>query len=132
MSQDARRDEEQSTMKRAQILGFAYTDTSQIANKQLFKDILTVPELYDMRTVPITADKSHVTFGVTTRTSQQTMSTIKQRFLDQRVAFNLISDAGFRDYMRLYDPPKQVVYHDIELTTAGTEDLIKNVSATLE
>src|SRR3989338_5521788 len=34
--------------------------------------------------------------------------------------------------MLLYDPPKEIVYKDIELTTAGTQDLIKQVSATLE
>jgi type IV pilus assembly protein PilB len=44
----------------------------------------------------------------------------------------LISDAGFRDYMHLYDPPKKVVYQDIELTNAGTEELITRVSQTLE
>lgn len=132
MSQDARFDEEQSTERRARILGLPYIDTSKIQDKKLYKDILTTAELYNMRIVPITADQSNISFGITNTTSQQSMTSLKQRFLDQRLTFSLISDTGYRDYMRLYDPPKQVVYQDIELTTAGTEDLITKVSQTLE
>lgn len=132
MSQDARRDEEQLTQRRARLLGYEYIDTSQIKEKQIFKDILTVPELYSMKVVPIESTKGSISFGITTTTSNQTIKTLQQRFLDQRLSFSIISDTGFRDYMRIYDPPKEVVYHDIELTTAGTQDLIEQVSATLD
>lgn len=119
-------------MKRARILGLPYVDTSQIQNKQLYKDLLSVPELYSMKVVPISSEQSSLNVGITNTTSQATMSSLRQRFLDQRLTFSLISDAGYRDYMKLYDPPKEVVYQDIEITSAGTEDLIKKVSATLE
>lgn len=132
MSQDARRDEELATMKRANILGLQYFDTSTPGNKQIYKDILPVPELYQMKAIPVMADKYTLKFGVTNTTSQQTMATLRQKFLDQRVSFGLISDAGFREYMKLYDPPKKIVYQNIELTTAGTDDLVKQVSETLE
>lgn len=132
MSQDARRDEEQSTMKRAQILGLPYIDTSQMQNKELYKEVLTVPEMYSMKVVPVIVDKGNISFGITNMTSQQTMTLLRQRFLDQRLSFSLISDNGYRDFMKLYDPPKQVVYQDIELTSAGTDDLVANVSAMLE
>ncbi len=132
MSQDARRDEEQSTLKRANILGLPYIDTSKIPNKQIYKDVLSVPELYNLKVIPVQVDAHNIRFGVTNITSQQTMATLRQRFLDQRIAFGMISDTGFREYMKLYDPPKAVVYKDIELTTAGTDDLVAQVSATLE
>lgn len=132
MSQDARADEELSTQRRARILGLDYVDTSQILNKILYKDILTIPELVSLRVVPLRADQSNLFFGITTTTSQQTMQSLRQRFSDQRVAFGIISDAGFRDYMLLYDPPKQVVYQDIALNTAGTEQLVTELSATLD
>lgn len=132
MSQDARRDEEQTTMKRAQILGLPYIDTSQIPSKTLYKDILSVPELYNLKVVPVSVDKNNISFGITNTTSQQTISQLKQRFLDQRLTFSLISDAGYRDYMHLYDPPKKVEYQDISITNAGTEDLVQGVSTTLE
>lgn len=132
MSQDVRRDDELSTARRARILNMGYIDTSQLAEKPLYKEILSPEELQRYRVVPIHAAEHAITFGVTTTTSQQSMSELKTRFSDQQIVFSLISDAGFRDYMHLYNPPKQVIYQDIELTTAGTEDLIQRVSATLE
>ena len=132
MSQDARLDEEQSTQRRARILGLEYVDTSQLPNKSLYKDVLTMSEIEQLRAVPLQMDESNLTFGVTTTTSQQTMNDIKQRFQDQRIAFALISDVGFREYMRLYNPPKQIIYHDIELSSAGTDDLVDKVSKVLE
>lgn len=132
MSQDARYDDEQAALRRARILGLPFIDTSQIANKTLFKDILSKEELYKLKVIPIQADKNNITFGITNITAQTTITNLKQRFLDQRVVFALISDSGYREYMKLYDPPKKVQYEDIEITTAGTEDLISRVSAVLE
>ena len=132
MSQDARLDEEQATQRRARVLGMDYADTSQPGDKVLYHDILTVPELYQLRVVPLTADESNILFGVTTSTSQQTMASIQRRFQDQRIAFAIVSDTGYRDYMHLYDPPKKVVYQDIALNTAGSNDLVQKVSTTLE
>lgn len=132
MSQDARYDDEQSTLRRARILGLPYIDTSQIVKKILYKDLLASHELAQLRVVPIQADANNITFGVTNTTSQTTMSNLRQRFLDQRVSFALISEMGFREYMLLYNPPKKVEYEDIELTNAGTNDLIARVSTMLE
>lgn len=132
MSQDARRDEEATTQRRASVLGMAYVDTSKL-QKQLFKDVLTVPELYSLRIVPLTADNHYVQFGVTTRTSQQTINNLRARFSDQRLDFVIISDTGYSDYMKLYDPPKQVSYQDIGLVVGGSEGekMVAAVSATL-
>lgn len=132
MSQDARRDEEQNTERRARILGMSYIDTSQIINKTLYSELLTKEELYSMRAIPIKAGDRELVFGITNTTSQQTMAALQQRFLDQRTSFGLISDAGYREYMKLYDPPAKVVYQDIAINTAGNEELIRKVSATLE
>lgn len=131
MSQDARRDEELITQRRARILELGYIDTSQIADKTIYKEMFPVSELYSMRVIPLQKDDHSVTFGVTNTTSQQTFDTLRQRFLDQRVSFALISETGFKEYMRLYDPPKQVVYEDISLKNAGSQDLQEKVSAVL-
>ena len=71
-----------------------YINTVQIENKQLYKDILTNEELYKLRVIPVQADRSHLLFGVTTTTSQQTMTALRQRFIEQRVAFAIISDTA--------------------------------------
>ncbi len=132
MSQDARLDEERSTARRAQILALTYIDTSQISDKRIFSQILSIAELYQLRVIPINVDPHNITFGITNTTSQQTMNNLRQRFADQQINFALISDTGFRDYMHLYDPPKQVVYQDINVNNAGNQDLVKQVSLTLE
>jgi type IV pilus assembly protein PilB len=132
MSDDARLDEEQATQRRARVLGLDYYDTSQSGDKPLYKEILSVPELYKMRVVPIQVDKSNIFFGITTTTAQQTITGLQQRFQDQRLGFAIISDTGFRDYMRLYDPPKEVVYQDVAANQLGSTEKVSEISAMLE
>lgn len=131
MSQDARRTEEQSTERRSRILGMAYFDTSLPGEKPLFKDILPVEELKQLRLVPLLSDAHNISFGVTNTTSQQTMQTLRNRFQDQRINFALISDTGFSDYMKLYDPPKQVVYDDVSFSSDDNAELFQRVTNTL-
>ena len=129
---DARTEQEISTRRRADILNIQYFDTAAVINKVLYKDILSLPELYQDRVIPLQADRSNVLFGITNLTSQQVMNALKARFTDQIVKFVLISDFGYDEYMHLYDPPKVVVYQDISISTAGNVDLIKRVSTVLE
>lgn len=132
MSQDARRDEEDATLRRARLLGFNYVDTSTLPQKTLYKDMLDNAEMYQKRIIPLQADQSNVLFGITTTTSQQTINEMRQRFSDARTNFAIISDSGYREYMRLYDPPKQVTYQDIAFTAKTTDDMFAQVSTTLE
>lgn len=132
MSDNPRFDEEQATLRRARLLGLSYADTSQVSEKKLYNGLLDKDEMYQLRIVPLQHDDNNILFGITTNTSQQTMKELRQRFADQRVAYALISEAGFRDYMRLYDPPKKIRYHDISIKDAGSAELIKTVSETLE
>ncbi len=129
--QDARYSEEQATQRRAQILGLEYKDTSEAGEKPLYKDLLTNEELKNLKVVPLFADSHHINFGITNNTSQQTIQQLQQRFLDQRVSFALISDMGFMDYLRLYNPPKQVIYDNVSLVGAEDDDLFRDVTTTL-
>lgn len=129
MAQDGRLIEEQSTQRRAQILGMAYLNTYN-SNKPLFKDVLTIPEMRQLRVVPVVVEQHRILFGVTNTTSHQTMTQLKSRFQDQRISFSLISDSGFNDYMLLYDPPRQVVYQDVGFANQSA-DLYEQVTATL-
>lgn len=131
MSQDARLMEEQATQRRARILGLDYIDTSPSGEKPLYKDLLTKEELYNFKIIPIYADEHNITFGITNNTSQQTMSDLRRKFLDQRIAFGLISETGYRDYLRLYDPPKAVVYQDVAISQNDESGRFNAVSATL-
>jgi type IV pilus assembly protein PilB len=131
MAQDARLSEEQSTQRRSRILGMAYYDTSS-GEKPLYKDLMSVEDLKNLRLIPLHVDPHNIHFGVTNTTSHQTMNQVRNRFLDQRISFSLISDTGFTEYIRLYDPPKQVVYEDVAFSASGDDDLFKRVTTTLE
>lgn len=127
-----RQDEEVSTQRRARLLALDYVDTSVPGTKEIFKELLPISELYQLRVIPLVASEHAITFGITNTTSQQTLTKLKQQFQDQSIDYKLISDTGFRDFMRLYDPPKQVVYQDITLADGDQEALIARVSGTLD
>ena len=132
MSQDARRDEELATQRRAQVLHLPYFDTSKIADKALYRELLSVQELYSMRSIPLQQAKGYLHFGITTTTSQQAITQLRQRFADSRTDFSIISDAGYREYMKLYDPPKQVVYEDINIHERDNATQVDKISSLLE
>jgi len=132
MPEVARVNEELVTQRRAGVLGLDYVDTSQI-QKQLFRTILSVPELYSLKVVPLVADEHNIQFGITTTTAQQTINQLRNRFTDQRLKFSIISETGYGEYMKLYDPPKQVEYQDISFSAGSdAEKMVAAVSATLD
>src|SRR3990167_3856878 len=131
MPVDQRTKDEQLTQKRAHVLGLNYADSRQLT-KQLYKDILSIKEMYELKVIPLYVDEHHIRFGITTTTAQQTINQLTERFSDYRTAFFIISEAGFREYMLLYDPPKKVEYQDISISPVDAGDIITEVSATLE
>jgi type IV pilus assembly protein PilB len=129
---DARTQEELVTSRRAAVLGMSYVDTSKL-QKQLFKDILPVPEMYSLRVIPLVADEHNIHFGIMTNTSQQTINQLRDSFTDQRIAFSIISETGYKEYMVLYDPPKKVEYQNISFAQDTDKNkIVEEVSRTLE
>lgn len=130
MSEDARVDEEKATQRRAQVLGMAYADTNH-PDKLLYKDLLSNEEFENLHTIPLYSDEHNIKFGVTNNTSQSTMEKLRGRFLDQRVEFALISDSGFKEYIKLYNPPKKVEYQDVKFSEDNDSELFNQVTETL-
>lgn len=131
MIDEGRKEEEISTSRRASILGFEYKDLSA-GPRPLYKDILNNDEIKKLRAVPINLDKNSLDIGITTTTSKNTIDYLRQRFSDHVTNFYIISDASFRDYVNLYDPPRKIVYEEININTADTEKQISSVSKILE
>jgi type IV pilus assembly protein PilB len=130
MSENIRYDEERNTQRRARLLHLRYIDTTS-SEKKLFEGVLDLDEMYKTRVVPVYSDDYNITFGVTNTTSQNFIASLKRRFIDQQVSFGLISDSGYREYMRLFDPPKEIVYPDIEIKDADSGALVEEVSLAL-
>ena len=132
MSTDFRQDDELNTEKRARLIGIQYVDTSILTDKKLFPDVLALDEIKSLRIIPLTADRSNILFGITTTTSKQTMTNLTNRFTDQRISFALISESGFNEYWKLYNPPKKITYDEITLKADNSAQLIEKISATLD
>ncbi len=128
----ARQEEELSTQSRARILGARYQDARMLIDKPLVQGILTVEEMYKNTIVPTKHTKGMIEFAITIATPQQLMAQLRSRFSDYNINFVLISNTGFKDFMRLFDPPEEVHYDDVKLNTEGASDTLAEVSKTLE
>lgn len=128
-----REQEENATIERAAILGLQYLDTRPIENDlPLVADVLSNDQMYHGHMVPLRVDSKY-NFGVTSQTPQSLIEKMRQEYTDRgnSTQFLLISETGFRALMHRYDPPKAVVYDDIEIAKVGDSDTIAKVSQTL-
>jgi type II secretory ATPase GspE/PulE/Tfp pilus assembly ATPase PilB-like protein len=132
----AREQDEQSTQRRAAILGIQYLDTRDIEQDlALVEDVLSVEMMHKNRLVPLVpgSDSTPWQFGITTQTPQSFLKELSDKYaaLAQNTQFFLISQGGFRAMMLRYDPPVQVIYDDIKIANEGDSDTIEEVSKTL-
>ena len=135
--QARRRDQdEEATRKRASILGVQYLDTREFeADLELIRDVLSVEEMYEGKILPldINQDTQTYKFGITSQTPQSLVMKISNSYKeDGKIAhFFLISGSAFRTLMLRFDPPKRVIYDDIEIAKEGDSDTLAEVSKTL-
>lgn len=130
-----REQDEQSTQKRAALLGLQYLDTrGVVAGTPLYKDILTVQEMHEGSIVPLRdgSEGNLLVFGITVQTPQRLLRELRERFQDRSVQFLMMSTSGFLEFMQRYDPPKQVVYEDVAIAKEGDSETIAQVSKTLD
>ncbi len=136
VQQRRREQDEQATRQRAAILGLQYVDLRDSEQAlPLVPNLLTNDEMYKGHIVPLkAADGDHVySFGVTSQTPQSLIRQMESEYNERgdSIQFVLISDSAYRALMNRYDPPKKVVYEDIEIAKAGDSDTIAEVSKTL-
>lgn len=136
IQQRRREQDERSTQQRAAILGLQYLDTRQIENDlPLANDVMPVDSMHRDRMVPLVKGDSQnmFQFGVTAQTPQSVIQRMTGEYNEKGVTvqFLLISLSGYRAFMNRYDPPKKVVYDDIEIAKEGDSDTINQVSQTL-
>ncbi|HWT39963.1 MAG TPA: GspE/PulE family protein [Dongiaceae bacterium] len=136
IQQQAREQDEQSTQRRAAILGIAYLDTRPIENElALLEGVLDVETMHKNRIIPLIAgtDAEPWQFGITTQTPQSLLRELADKYAAQaqNTTYFLISQSGFKVLMNRYDPPVQVAYDDIKIANEGDSDTIDQVSKTL-
>lgn len=136
IQQQARDADEQSTQRRAAILGLPYLDLRPIeASLNLVEGVLDVSVMHKNRIIPLILgnDSESWEFGITTQTPQSLLKELSDKYAAQaqNVSFYLISHAGFKFMMNRYDPPTQVTYEDIRIADHGDSETIDQVSETL-
>lgn len=136
IQQQARDQDEQSTQRRAAILGLPYLDTRGIQDELALVDgVLEVDDMHRNRIVPLVAgsDTEPWQFGITTQTPQSLLKELREKYAAQaqNTTFYLISHGGYTALMLRYDPPVKVTYDDIQIAKEGDSETIDEVSRTL-
>lgn len=135
--QERRREQdEKATQQRAAILGLQYLDTRGIDHDlSLTTGIIEIPDMYKGFIIPLMpgGGSEPYRFGVTSQTPQSLIQKMETDYSDrgEQAQFLLISNSGFKAFMLRYDPPKKVIYDDIEIAKEGDSDTLAQVSQTL-
>jgi type II secretory ATPase GspE/PulE/Tfp pilus assembly ATPase PilB-like protein len=136
-TQERRREQdEKATQQRAAILALQYLDTRGVDQTlPLTAGIIEIPDMYKGYIIPLMAGGGNepYRFGVTSQTPQSLIQKMEVEYNDrgEQTQFLLISGSGFKSFMLRYDPPKKVIYDDIEIAKEGDSDTISQVSKTL-
>lgn len=131
-----REQDENSTQQRGALLGLPYLDAREFEHDlPLALDVMSIEKMHQDKMVPLVkGDNDHTfQFGVTTQTPQSVIEKMRREYNERgdNIQFSLISLSGYRALMLRYDPPKKVVYEDIEIAQEGDSDTIAEVSKTL-
>jgi type II secretory ATPase GspE/PulE/Tfp pilus assembly ATPase PilB-like protein len=135
--QQRRRDQdEKATQERAAILGLQYLDTRELESTlPLAQGVLDIQDMYKGRLVPLVtgSDSEPFRFGVTSQTPQSLIHQTERQYHDtgRNIQFLLISQSAFKAFMNRFDPPKEVIYDDIQIAKEGDSETITQVSKTL-
>lgn len=129
--------DERNTAKRAGILSVPYVDLRNLeAALPLMRGIMTTDEMYRYHMVPLRLESNinKMVYGITLTTPETTVRQIKEAAAStaQTVEFDMISDSAFRAMMMRYDPPKTVVYDNVEIASVGDSATLDKVSRELD
>jgi type II secretory ATPase GspE/PulE/Tfp pilus assembly ATPase PilB-like protein len=135
--QRKRRDnEEQATEQRARILGLPYLDTREFESTiPLVPNLLDKQQMHADFILPLQkgGGEIHYQFMVTSSTPSSLITKMRQSYLDEgeRADFFLITNSAYKTFINRYDPPKEVIYDDIEIAGEGDSETLAQVSRTL-
>lgn len=132
-----RNDDERATQQRAALLGIDYFDTREVATASpLAENVLTVNQMHAGKLVPLKSgsDSTPYVYGVTTGTPQSFMDKIHADWSEKGVntKFHLISQSGYKEFMLRFDPPKKIIYDDVQIAKEGDSQTLETVSKTLD
>ena len=131
MQDKVRQKEESNTRRQADLLGLRYFDTSNLKQHPIFQGMLSTDQMYKFNAVILSENGSSLIVGLTHNTPKSATTEMEQQFENRSLNYVLISDAGYKEFMKLYDPPKEPDYQDIKLSSDSSSLTHQNVSDTL-
>jgi type II secretory ATPase GspE/PulE/Tfp pilus assembly ATPase PilB-like protein len=132
-----RSDDERATQQRAALLGVDYLDTRSISlSSPLIQNVLSISQMHSGKLIPIKAgsDSTPYVYGITTGTPQSFINKIREEWTEKGIntQFLLISQSGYHEFMLRYDPPKKIIYDDVQIAEEGDSQTLEAVSKTLD
>ena len=133
-----RQKEEEATEQRARILGLTYLDTRDFEdNFPLARDLFTNEQMYRAFLAPLQIgdidENKPWRVLITSLTPRSVIQKLSKKYQDEGKTLELflVSESAWKNIMRRYDPPKKVVYDDIEIAGEGDSATLEKVSQTL-
>ena len=133
-----RQKEEEATEQRARILGLTYLDTRDFEDIfPLTRDLFTNEQMYRAFLAPLQIgdvdENKPWRVLITSLTPRSVIQKLSKKYQDEGKTLELflVSESAWKNIMRRYDPPKKVVYDDIEIAGEGDSATLDKVSQTL-
>lgn len=133
-----RQKEEEATEQRAGILGLTYLDTRDFEDIfPLARDLFTNEQMYRAFLAPLQIgdidENKPWRVLITSLTPRSVIQKLSKKYQDEgkTIEFFLVSESAWKNIMRRYDPPKKVIYDDIEIAGEGDSATLEKVSQTL-
>ena len=133
-----RQKEEEATEQRARILGITYLDTRDFEDIfPLARDLFTNEQMYRAFLAPLQIgdvdENKPWRVLITSLTPRSVIQKLSKKYQDEGKTLELflVSESAWKNIMRRYDPPKKVVYDDIEIAGEGDSATLDKVSQTL-
>ena len=133
-----RQKEEEATEQRAGILGLTYLDTREFENIfPLARDLFTNEQMYRAFLVPLQIGDIDTNkpwrILITSQTPRSVIQKLSKKYQEEGKTLELflISESAWKNIMRRYDPPKKIIYDDIEIAGEGDSTTLDKVSQTL-
>ena len=133
-----RQKEEEATEQRAGILGLTYLDTREFENIfPLARDLFTNEQMYRAFLAPLQIGDIDTNkpwrIMITSQTPRSVIQKLSKKYQEEGKTLELflISESAWKNIMRRYDPPKKIIYDDIEIAGEGDSATLDKVSQTL-
>ena len=133
-----RQKEEEATEQRASILGLTYLDTREFENIfPLARGLFTNEQMYRAFLAPLQIGDIDTNkpwrILITSQTPRSVIQKLSKKYQEEGKTLELflISESAWKNIMRRYDPPKKIIYDDIEIAGEGDSTTLDKVSQTL-